>query len=342
MKTKSTTMQDVADLAKVSKTTVSHVINETRPVSEEKRQRVLSAMKELDYHPNILARGLRRNETTMIGLIVPNNANPFYAEVSKGVESVCFDKGFNVILCNSDRDIEKELRYTDLLTKKRVDGILFVGTWIGENTDHIENTIQQNIPIVVVDRFVPNLDIDLVVTNNVLGGWLATSHLYGLGHKKIACIAGTPQFTPNAERIQGYEKALVEAKIPINPDLIIRSNFQFEGGYKAAQQLLSQENRPTAIFACNDLMAIGAMRAAIDLGYRIPEDLSIIGYDDVQMTKYTNPQLTTISQPMFEMGNRAAEMLIERIHELEIPTRKKILEPNLVVRGSTAKYIGGS
>ncbi len=342
MKTKSTTMQDVADLAKVSKTTVSHVINGTRPVSEEKRQRVLSAMKELDYHPNILARGLRRNETTMIGLIVPNNANPFYAEVSKGVESVCFDKGFNVILCNSDRDIEKELRYTDLLTKKRVDGILFVGTWIGENTDHIENTIQQNIPIVVVDRFVPNLDIDLVVTNNVLGGWLATSHLYGLGHKKIACIAGTPQFTPNAERIQGYEKALVEAKIPINPDLIIRSNFQFEGGYKAAQQLLSQENRPTAIFACNDLMAIGAMRAAIDLGYRIPEDLSIIGYDDVQMTKYTNPQLTTISQPMFEMGNRAAEMLIERIHELEIPKRKKILEPNLVVRGSTAKYIGGS
>ncbi|MBT3670282.1 MAG: LacI family DNA-binding transcriptional regulator [Chloroflexi bacterium] len=340
MKSKNITIQDVANLAKVSTTTVSHVINETRPVSKDLRDRVNSAIVELGYRPNILARGLRRNETTMIGLIVPNNANPFYAEVSKGVESVCFEKGYNVILCNSDRDIEKEVRYTDLLTEKRVDGILFVGAWIGENTSHLENTSKQNIPIVVVDRFVPNLDIDLVVTDNVLGGWLATSHLYGLGHKRIACIAGTPQFTPNAERIQGYEKALDEANISINPDLIIRSNFQFEGGYKAAQQLLSQEDRPTAIFACNDLMAIGAMRAAIDLGYSIPEDLSIIGYDDVQMTKYTNPQLTTISQPMFEMGNRAAEMLIERIHESEIPQRKKILEPNLVVRGTTAKYTG--
>jgi LacI family transcriptional regulator len=215
---------------------------------------------------------------------------------------------------------------------------LFVGAWIGEHTEHLLNAQQQNIPIAVVDRYTADLNIDFVVSDNVLGGWLATTHLFGLGHKKVGCIAGTPKHTPNADRLIGYRKALEDAKAVKDESLIIRSNFQFEGGYQAALSLLSQDNRPTAIFACNDLMAIGAMRAAIDIGFRIPEDLSLIGYDDIQITKYTNPQLTTIAQPMFNMGSRAAEILIERIHNPDIPLRKKVFEPNLVVRGSTSKY----
>ena len=327
MKTKNATMQDVADLAKVSKTTVSHVINETRPVSEEKRERVQKAMKELGYHPNILARSLRKRETSTIGLIVPNNANPFYAEVSRGVESLSFDEGYNVILCNSDRNLEKEI----------VDGMLFVGAWAGEQTQHLIEISHQGIPLTVVDRFVPDLDIDSVRTDNHLGGWLATSHLIGLGHTRIGCIGGTPKFTPNAERITGYQKALRDAGIRTDDAMIVRTNFQFEGGHKAAQKLLSRKDPPTAIFACNDLMAIGAMRAATDLGYRIPEELSIVGFDDIQMAQFTCPQLTTIAQPMYEMGKRATEMLLERIRETNIPKRERVLEPELVVRQSTLR-----
>ena len=338
MQTKNATMQDVADLAKVSKTTVSHILNETRPVSEEKRQRVLNAMKELGYHPNILARSLRKNETGTIGLIVPNSANPFYAEVSRGVESLSFDEGYNVILCNSDRNLEKEIAYTKLLINKRVDGILFVGAWVGEQTQHLHDIHEQGIPLAVVDRFVPDIDIDSVRTDNHLGGWLATSHLIGLGHKRISCIGGTPEFTPNAERIIGYQKAMRDAGIPIDDNLIVRTNFQFEGGHSAAQQLLSRDNRPTAIFACNDLMAIGAMRAASDLGLRIPEDISIVGFDDIQMAQHTCPQLTTISQPMVEMGKLATEMLLERIGNANTVQRIRILEPKLIVRQSTTKF----
>jgi LacI family transcriptional regulator len=338
MQTKTTTMQDVADLAKVSKTTVSHVLNETRPVSEEKRKRVLSAIKELRYQPNILARSLRKRETGTIGLIVPNNANPFYAEVSMGVESLCFDEGYNVILCNSNRDLEKEIAYTELLINKRVDGILFVGAWAGEHTQHLDKIFQQGIPLAVVDRFVPDLDIDSIRTDNHLGGWLATSHLIGLGHKRISCIGGTPEFTPNAERIMGFQKAMCDAGIDIDEDLIVRMNFQFEDGLKAAQHLLSLENRPTAIFACNDLMAIGAMRAAIDLGFRIPEDISIVGFDNIQMAKFTCPQLTTIAQPMFEMGKLGAKLLLERIRNDSLTQRNSVLEPELVVRQSTSRF----
>ena len=338
MKAKNATMQDVADLAKVSKTTVSHVLNETRPVSEEKRQRVLNSIKELGYQPNILARSLRKSETGTIGLIVPNSANPFYAEVSRGVESLSFDEGYNVILCNSDRNLDKEIANSELLLKKRVDGILFVGAWVGENIQHLHDIHKQGIPLAVVDRFAPDIDIDSVRTDNHLGGWLATSHLLGLGHKRISCIGGTPEFTPNAERIIGYQKAMRDAGILIDDDLIIRTNFQFEGGHRAAQQLLSLEDRPTAIFACNDLMAIGAMRAATDLGLRIPEDISIVGFDDIQMAQYACPQLTTIAQPMFDMGKRATEMLLERIRDVNIPQRKRVFEPKLVVRQSTSKF----
>ena len=337
MKAKNATMQDVADLAKVSKTTVSHVINETRPVSEETRQRVLNSMKELGYQPNILARSLRKKETSTIGLIVPNNANPFYAEVSRGVESLSFEEGYNVILCNSDRNLQKEIAYTELLLKKRVDGILFVGAWVGEQIQHLHEIHLQGIPLAVVDRFTQDLDIDSVRIDNRLGGWLATSHLLGLGHRRISCIGGIPEFTPNAERITGYKKAMGDAGINVESELVIRANFQFEGGYKAAQQLLSLDDRPTAIFACNDLTAIGAIRAATDLGYGVPDDLSVVGFDDIQMAQYACPQLTTISQPMFEMGNLATEMLLERIRDTNIPRRERIFKPNLIVRQSTTK-----
>jgi LacI family transcriptional regulator len=330
-------MQHVADLAGVSKTTVSHVINETRPVSEELRRRVLLAMDELNYQPNILARSLRRKETFMIGLIVPRNDNPFYAEVARGVEEISFEFGYNVILCNSDRHIDKEIRYADLLSKKQVDGMLFVGAWAGDQTQHLQRVYEQGIPLVVVDRFVPDLDIDSIVTDNTYGGQMATSHLYELGHRRIGCLGGTPTHTPNSQRIDGYIKALIEFGVEIDDQIIIRSDFNFDGGYETAKRLLNLENPPTAIFACNDLMAIGAIRCALDMGLDVPKDISIIGFDDIQMAAYTNPPLTTIAQQKLELGKRGAEMLMERIHETELPKRNEVIDPIFIKRSSTSE-----
>jgi LacI family transcriptional regulator len=331
------TMDDVARRANVSKTTVSHVINKTRYVSEKLRTRVLSVMNEMGYEPNILARSLRRNETCTIGLIVPNNANPFYAEVAWGVESLTFEAGYNTILCNSDRNLEKEIRYIDLLMKKRADGILFVGAWAGEQTEHLHKIFKRGVPLVAVDRYVPGLEIDTVVVNNTLGGWLATMHLAGLGHRRIACIGGIPLYTPNADRVKGYCKALAETGLPFYDEYLIRSDFQYEGGYSAAQRLLALKDPPTAIFACNDLLAIGAMRAALDLGLRVPESVSIVGFDDIRIASFTNPPLTTVAQPMYKMGQRGAEILLERIRESGLPVKHEVWQPELIVRGSTAR-----
>ena len=182
-------MRDVAEMADVSITTVSHVINRTRPVSEKLSNKVQKAMKDLDYYPNRLASSLRKKTSCYFGLIVPNNSNPFYAEVTRGVEDICFGHNYNVILCNSNRSLEREIAYTKLLISKQVDGILFVGAWIGNQYDHLKEARKQGIPVVIVDRFAPGMDLDQVITDNELGGWLATSNLIGLGHKNIACIS---------------------------------------------------------------------------------------------------------------------------------------------------------
>lgn len=328
-------MRDVADRAGVSVTSVSHVINQTRLVSDDLRERVVTAMEELGYQPNALARSLRRKETYTIGVIITNSADPFFAEVTRGVEDACFEQGYNIILCNSDSDLDKELLYTNALVKKRVDGILFLAAG-GKSTRHIRTMQEQKIPLVVVDRYIPDLAVDTVLIDNAHGGWLATHHLIELGHRRIGCITGPSDLSLSAERVTGYRCALQEAGLPVNETLIIKGNFQFETGYQAAQQFLTGPTPPTAIFACNDLMAIGAINAAIKQGWQVPQQLSVIGFDDIRMAAYTTPLLTTVAQPKYEMGFIATAMLLERIHTQEMAPRQKLLDTQLVVRESTA------
>jgi LacI family transcriptional regulator len=331
-------MQDVAERAGVSVTSVSHVINQTRIVSNELRERVLVAMNELGYQPNDLARSLRRKETYTIGVIVTNSADPFFAEVTRGIEDTCFEQGYNIILCNSDSDLDKELFHTTVLTKKRVDGILFLAAG-GQSTTHIGTVYEQGTPLVVVDRYIPAMAVDMVLINNAYGGWLATRHLIELGHHRIGCISGPSDITLSAERVTGYRQALQEAGLPTDESLIIRGNFQYESGFESAQYLLAQPKPPTAIFACNDLMAIGAINAAIKCGRQVPAQLSIVGFDDIRMAGYINPLLTTIAQPKYEMGTIATTMLLDRIHTQDMPPRQKLLDTRLVVRESTAPLI---
>jgi len=332
------TQEDVARVAGVSRATVSYVINNRTDgnvrISEETRCRVLEAIEELGYRPNVLARSLRQGQTHTIGMIVPDNTNPFFAEVARGVEDTSFEQGYSVILCNSDRDLDKELLYTNVLAEKRVDGILFVAA--GMSTERICALQERRMPVIVVDRDIPDVAVDSVMTANERGGRLATRHLIELGHRRIGCIAGPSDVTPSAERVTGYRQALREAGLPMDEALIMKGDFQYESGYQAARQLLSMEDPPTAIFACNDLMAVGAISAAVRLGRQVPADLSVVGFDDVPLASFANPALTTIVQPKYEIGVVAATMLLERMQDPDRPPHRKVLDTELVVRQSTA------
>jgi len=327
-------MREVAEQAQVSVTTVSHVINDTRPVSDELRAKVTAAMDELGYQPNRLARSLRRGETHTIGMIIPDGVNPFFAEVARGIEDTGFEQGYSVILCNSDGDLQKELQYTNVLNEKQVDGIIFVAA--GLSQEHILGLQQRGLPVVVVDREIPGLPVGTVITDNAQGGWLATGHLLSLGHRRIACLSGPHDLTPSAERVTGYRQALEAAGVPVEENLIPRGDFKYESGYNAMRKLFALEKPPSAVFACNDLMAMGAMTAAAESGCRVPDDLSVVGFDDIELASYTIPPLTTVRQPKYEMGAIAARMLLDHMRQDDLTPKRQILATELVVRKSSA------
>jgi len=332
-----TTMKDVAKRAGVSVTTVSHVINETRFVSDELQRRVFDAMEELHYRPNILARSLRRGETRTIGLIVPDNSNPFFAEVARTVEDIGFENGYSVILCNTDGDLEKEKVYIDVLIAKQVDGAVFIAA--GSRQEHLSELTAQGLPVVVVDRDIPQTLADVVLVNNEQGGYEATRHLIELGHQRIGCIAGPSELTPSAARIHGYRRALEENDLPYREELIISGDFRYDGGETTMEKLLSLSAPPTAVFVCNDIMAIGALRAIKRAQMQVPADLSIIGFDNIPITSATSPALTTVAQPITELGVRSMNLLLSRIRNTR-PSgdyERIILETELTIRDSCAE-----
>jgi len=326
------TIREVAKAAGVSSTTVSHVINGTRFVSEGVRVRVLNAMNGLAYQHNVLARSLRRGETHTVGLILPDSANPFFAKVGRGIEAGAFDLGYSVVLCNSEGNLTREQHYTEVLTKNQVDGIIFVAA--GDRTNSLSGLLDRGVPFVVIDRDLPDIKVDAVLADNHQGGHLATRHLLALGHRRIACISGPSNVTPSAERVTGYRQAMAEAALPIQESLILRGDFHLESGWAAATELLRRPGPPTAIFACNDLMAIGVMRAAAELARRIPQDLAVVGFDDIELSAYSVPPLTTVLQPTMDMGRRAVQMLLDRIRDSELPHRREIFPTTLTIRAS--------
>ncbi|HEX5810084.1 MAG TPA: LacI family DNA-binding transcriptional regulator [Anaerolineales bacterium] len=327
------TIREVAESAGVSYATVSHVINNTRIVSPETRERVLAAMNTLNYRPNMLARSLRQGKTNTLGLVLPDSANPFFAEISRAIEDEAFKKGYSVFLCNTELDTERELFYVDVLSKKQVDGIIFVAA--GDQADSLDFLRHRNMPVVMIDRDLPNVEVDAVLTDHQQGGWLATRHLIELGHTHIACIAGPSSITPSAERITGYRMALEQAGLPCDENLIVRGDYHAQSGMEATRLILEMNPRPTAIFALNDLMALGALRAAAEAGYSVPRDLAIIGYDDLELAHFTNPPLTTIAQPKKEIGAQAVNLLVDRMSSRNRPPSRVVLAPALIVRRST-------
>lgn len=330
------TIREVAQFASVSPTTVSHVINNTRFVSPELRLRVDQAMQELGYQPNALARSLRRGQTHTLGLILPDSSNPFFAEIGHSIEASAFEVGYNMILCNTEGDLERERIYVELLSTKQVDGVIFVAS--GDQTDMPRVLLHGKIPLVAIDRELPDLEVDTVMADNRAGGYLATRHLIEHGHRRIGCISGPSNLTPSAERVTGYREALTGADLPVDESLILRGDFHPCSGQQAMEAFLRLPEPPSAVFACNDLMAIGAVHAATTAGLRVPGDLAIVGFDDIELASYTAPPLTTIAQPKKEMGQAAVQLLLDRIENRTIPARSRSFETNLVTRESCGEH----
>lgn len=333
------TINDVAKKAGVSTTTVSHIINGTRYVSDELKVKVEAAIRELGYRPNSLARGLRRGESKTLGLIVPDNSNPFFAEILRSIENIGYEHGYAVILCNSDGDIKKEISYTELLVAKQVDGIVFITT--NNSCEHLQEIIDEGIPIVVIDRDIPLSGTDVLLVDNFHGGYMATRYLIELGHRRIACITGPSLLNPSADRVNGYKQALSEAGIPENPAWIVTGDFQYRGGELGIEQLLQHDERPTAVFACNDMMALGALRGLRKAKLSVPRDISLIGFDDISLTSVVSPALTSVAQPLHEISRLAFELLIERIQQKgENHEAKRIVLPTQIVERESCKHYG--
>lgn len=330
------TIKDVASKAGVSVTTVSHVINKTRFVSEELVERVLLAMEELKYQPNTLARSLRMGETKTIGLIIPDNSNPFFADVSRTVEDIGFERGYSVFLCNSDGLLEKEAAYISMLITKQVDGVVYIPA--SGSQSHLLSLTSRGIPVVVVDRDIPDLEADVVLIDNEQGGYEATRYLLGLGHKKIACITGPPQLAPSAARVKGYQRALQECCLPVRSEYILPGDFRARGGEMAMHGLLKLPDKPTAVFSCNDLMAIGALRILRKHNIKVPQQISIIGFDDIDMASEIVPALTTVAQPAVDLATCAADLLIARLQKGQacVEFKRRVLDARLVIRDSCA------
>ncbi|RKF20312.1 LacI family DNA-binding transcriptional regulator [Alginatibacterium sediminis] len=328
---------DVAKLAGVSKSTVSHVLNNTRFVSSETQRKVKEAAEALHYQPSVVARSLKVKTTKSLGMIVTSTDNPFYAEIISAAQKYCHEIGYDLILCNTEKNPIKTKSYIQVLSQRQVDGILVLCTTYDDVTF---STIagQKKLPMVVLDSGPTVKYIDKIQDHSYRGGLIATEHLINLGHTRIAHIGGPENKLPAKQRFDGYCQALRDASLPINRDLVIESDLECEGGAAAIKKLLSLREPPSAVFVANDVMAMAAISVASQMGLRIPEDLSIVGYDNISLSEYFNPPLTTVNQHISELAELAVKTLIKRILGSSETETVVMIEPNLVVRQSTCEF----
>ncbi|MBZ4688664.1 MAG: hypothetical protein PWQ96_2096 [Clostridia bacterium] len=325
------TIKEVAKRAKTSITTVSRVINNTSYVKEETRQKVLQAMKELNYRP--LTREPVVKENRSLALVVPDVSNPFFGKIAKGIATVANKFVYNIILCNIDGIPAGDGDYLMDLIKNRVDGVIYASSYrIGEV---VRKARDNNIPIVIFDREVRDFAVDTVTINNNQGAYLATEHLILSGHKKIAFIGGSEKFQVSEQRKKGYMRALKEHGIYFDEGLIFTGDFTMESGFKAMNLLLLNKKPFTACIAANDLMAIGAINCLNQHGIMVPEEISVIGFDDISLASAMTPKLTTVAYPIERISERSLELLMKQISDINSSPEIITLFPRLIIREST-------
>jgi DNA-binding LacI/PurR family transcriptional regulator len=327
------TIYDVAKQAGVSISTVSRVINNTGRISEKTRKKVLQVMEELHYQPSMVASALTGKRTRTIGLIIPDVANPFFSEIARKVEDRGRELGFNVLMCNTDNNAETEEMYLSLLKQKSVDGII-IGTTT-KNYTVLNQLLQEKFPLAFIAQDIPELAINVVRVDDFLGGYQAVSHLVSLGHKRIAIMLGNLSRTSDKYRLQAYRQVMEENGLKYEDKWIVCTDYSLEDAKRAALELLQFSPRPTAIFACFDSLAVGVYQAAKELGLHIPNDLSIVGFDNTILSTIVDPPLTTVAQPIDEMGRQVVDLLIDEIEGNNGTKQRIILPPELIIRQST-------
>jgi LacI family transcriptional regulator len=325
-------MSDVARRAGVSKATVSHVINHTRFVEPETKERVVQAIAELEYRPNAAARSLTTNRTGSIGMVISDATNLFFGEMLRGVEDILRPQNYSLIVCNTDEVLERESHYLDLLLSQPVDGIIAAATsqpWSALAEAEVEHT-----PIVFVDRAYDPLAEPFVGVNNQQGAYLGSKHLLERGHRQIGMIAGLQRLSTMRERVAGFCQALDEVGVAPNEEWIITCELNIEVARSATRQLLTAPVRPTALFLNNNLLSLGALLAVRDLGLHCPADIALVGFDDHPWAAVSDPPLTVISQPARQVGQVAAQLLFDLLHDHEPQQLRVVLDCELIVRES--------
>lgn len=327
-------LTDVAQHAQVSIATVSRAISHPEKLAPETLAIVQQAMRDLGYKPNRVARRLRQKggRRHLLGLIIPDIQNPFFAEIARGVEDVAYANEFAVMLCNSDENLKKEAFYLDVMQAESVDGIILPP--INDRDPAIIRLAEAGMPIVSVDRSLVNASIDKVEVDNRQGAFEAVDHLLKLGHRRIAMIAGRQNVSTGRERRLGYEDALKAHGVALDEGLIRTGDYKQASGHALAKDLLALSPRPTALFVVNNLMTVGAIEAIHKEGLRIPQDVAIIGFDDLPWAEALDPPLTVVRQPAYDVGRAAAELLLKRLTDPAAPAAWLRLRPKLILRSS--------
>lgn len=334
----STTIKQVALQAGVSPATVSRVISGVDTVDETMRVRVREAARLLNYSPNRIARSLRSKTTQTIGVIVPDIQDTFFTSVVRGIEDILRRAGYALLLGNSDDDLEREQFYLSTLRADGVAGIIFFPVIKPSATLKHQRAMHEQLPLVALDRAPTGIDMDTVKVTNAQGARDAVSYLISLNHRRIALINGPEHLDVPRERQAGYEQAFEAANIKIDSRLIVYSDFHESGGYRAMRQLLERKNPPSAVFIANNLMALGAMQSIYECKLRIPEDISVVCFDDLPWLRSFHPPLTAVAQPIYEIGTVAASLMLERIREPLRPIHHIVLPTKFVARSSCRQF----
>jgi LacI family transcriptional regulator len=328
-----TTIQDIAQELGLSAMTVSRALNHHPDVKTETRQKILALAAERRYRPNRWARSLVTRKSEIIGVVIPDISHSFFSEITRGIQDVIEQRGYNLMLCHSHGDAHRELQEIDMLVGSRAEGLIVASEQPSDAPEPFVELEQQGVPFVLIDRYFSGYDCAHVVVDDVLVAELATEHLIALGHRRIAHILG-PNVTSSLLRADGFRATMEKHQLAVKPEWIVSSDFQKQGGYKAMQALLESSERPTAVFASNDPGAIGAIAACRDAGLDVPGDISIVGAGCIEGSYHPNPFVTTVDWPRTELGHQAAEMLLRLVGGERFEQRHVVLKPELRIRQS--------
>jgi LacI family transcriptional regulator len=334
------TITDVARVANVSIQTVSAVVNRKPGISDPTRDRVLQAIERLQYRPNGIASSLRAQKSHTVGVVIPTITNPFFPEFVRGAEDAASEKGYSIFLCNADEDTEKEIQYLRLLQRHRVAGILVSYVSSPATSESVLTELaSHHLPIACLGTAQPGQGIVSLRVSESDITRVATQHLLELGHRRIGFITPPPCKNIAQMRIEGFKRSLIEAGLPVRPEYLVDGGFDLQDGIRGAERFLSLRYPPTAVVAANDLVAIGVISTLKKQGYRVPADISVVGIDDIQMASLLDPPLTTVSQPIYEMGRLGMENILLRIQNPQLDTSEVIFETRLIIRQSTARRL---